>query len=146
MTMKFGPVDLIVLEFKGNKFKGEIMPALINLVDKEIIRLIDLVIIQKDNQGKVFLQELQQADNSTIQLFDPLKVEITGMIKKEDLDMIAEHLENNSTAAAMLFENLWAKRFVQAALDAKGRVLMQLRIPAEIVAEAVQELEAEVKE
>jgi len=140
--MTYGPVDFIVLEFKGNQFKGEIIPALLELVNHGIIRLIDLVIVQKDKQGKVSIQELQQADEATIKLFDPLKADITGMVKKEDLDMVGESLENNSTASVMLFENLWAIKFIQAVLNAQGRVVMQYRIPSEVVAETVKELEA----
>ena len=89
--MTYGPVDFIVLEFKGNQFKGEIIPALLNLVENETIRLIDLVIVKKDKEGKVTLHELQQADKATIRIFDPLKVDVTGMIKKEDLDMVGEN-------------------------------------------------------
>lgn len=137
----YGPVDLIVLEFKGNQFKGEVVPALIDLVENKTIRLIDLVIVRKDDQGKVSLTELQQADNATVRIFDPLKVDVTGMIKKEDLDMIGEMLANNSTAAAMLFENLWALRFKQAVLDAKGRVVFQVRIPSEVMLDTVKDLE-----
>jgi len=139
--MTYGPVDFIVLEFKGNQFKGEIIPALIEIVNQGTIRLIDLVIVQKDKEGKVSLHELQQVDKATIRLFDPLKIDVTGLIKKEDLDMVGEMLENNSTAAAMLFENLWAVKFVQAAQAANGRVVMQHRIPSEVVAEVIKELE-----
>jgi uncharacterized membrane protein len=140
--MTYGPVDFIVLEFKGNQFKGEIVPALLELVNNGIIRLIDLVIVQKDKQGKVTIRELQQEEEATIRLFDPLKVDITGMVKKEDLDMVGNALDNNSTASVMLFENVWAIKFIQAVLNAQGRVVMQHRIPSEVVEETVKELEA----
>jgi len=139
--MTYGPVDFIVLEFKGNQFKGEIIPTLVDMVSNGTIRLIDLVIVQKDKQGKVAIKELQQADDAMIQIFNPLKMDVTGMIKREDLDMVGENIENNSTAAAMLFENLWAIRFKEAAIRANGRLVMQLRIPAEVVDETVKELE-----
>ena len=67
-----------------------------------------------------------------MKIFDPLKVEITGMIKKEDLDMAAEKVESNSTAAVMLIENLWAVKFKDAVLNANGRLVMQERIPQEV--------------
>ncbi len=64
--MSYGPIDLIALEFKGNKFKGEIMPALIELAEKGIVRVIDLVIIQKMKEGHYQSLELQQMDKETI--------------------------------------------------------------------------------
>lgn len=137
--MTYGPVDFLALEFKGNQFKGEILPALLDLVNNGTINLIDLVIVLKDQQGNVTMRELQQSDAATVKIFDPLKVEVTGMIKKEDLDMVAEKLENNATAAVMLFENLWAVKFKQAVLNANGRLVMFERIPQEVVAEAIED-------
>jgi hypothetical protein len=135
--MTYGPIDFIALEFKGNQFKGEIMPALLELVDKEIVRVIDLVIVQKDASGKVTMREMQQMDPSAVAIFDPLKAQITGMIQLEDIELIGEKVENNSTAAIMLFENLWPIRFREAVLNANGRLVMQERIPNEVVEETV---------
>ena len=139
--MPYGPVDFVILAFDGNQFKGEIIPALLDLVNQGTIRLIDLVIVQKDHAGNVTYRELQQSDSTMIRIFDPLKIEVTGMIKKEDLDMVGEKIDNNSTAAALLFENLWAIKFKEAVLNANGRLVMQERIPAEVIAEAVRDLE-----
>jgi len=140
--MTYGPVDFVVFEFKGNQFKGEILPALSDLVSNNIIRLIDLVIVKKDKEGKVTIQELQQAGESAMQIFNPLKADVTGMIKKEDLEMVGNMLEPNSTAAAMLFENLWAVKFKQAVINANGRLVMQERLPNAVVEEAAKDLEA----
>jgi len=137
--MTYGPVDFIALEFKGNQFRGEILPALLELVNNGTINLIDLVIVQKDEHGNVNMRELQQSDAATVKIFDPLKVEVTGMIKKQDLDMVGEKLENNTTAAVMLFENRWAVRFVEAVLNANGRAVMFERIPQQVVAETIED-------
>jgi hypothetical protein len=137
--MTYGPIDFVALEFKGNQFKGEILPALLDLINKGTIRLIDLVVVQKDQQGNVTERELQQTDAALVKIYDPQKVETTGMIKKEDLDMVGEKLENNTTAAVMLFENTWAVKFVQAVLNANGRVVMQERIPRDVVEEALED-------
>jgi hypothetical protein len=112
-----------------------------DLVSSDIIHLIDLVIVQKDKEGKVTIHELQQAGESTIQIFNPLKVDVSGMIKKEDLDMVGNLLEPNSTAAAMLFENEWAVKFKQTIINANGRLVMQERLPSTVVEEAVKDLE-----
>ncbi len=136
--MTYGPVDFLALEFKGNQFKGEIMPALLDLVNKEIVRVIDLVIVMKDAEGKVIMRELQQVEPAVVAMFDPLKAQITGMIQLDDIQMIGEKVENNSTAAIMLFENLWSIKFREAVLNANGRLVMFERIPADVVNESME--------
>ena len=131
--MTYGPIDLLALEFKGNQFKGEIMPELVELVKKEIIRVIDLVIVQKDVEGKVTFREMQQFDPEFLSLFDPLKVQVSGMIKVADVEKIGEKLEMNTTAAILLFENVWVVKFREAVLNANGRVVLQERLSSEYV-------------
>ena len=92
--MTFGPIDIIALEFPGNRFKGEILPELFGLVDKGIIRIIDLVIIIAD-QGQVIVRELRELDPADIAMFDPLQAEVSQMITRGDIDMIAEQLAEN---------------------------------------------------
>jgi hypothetical protein len=136
----YGPVDFLALEFKGNHFKGEILKEINRLMAAKILRVIDLVIIYKDAQGAVSVKEIQEPDVDFVAIFDPTKVETQGMIKKDDIDMIAQKLENNSTAGLMLFENLWAIGFKEAVMRADGELLMQERIPHEVVLEAVESL------
>jgi hypothetical protein len=138
--MTYGPIDFIALEFKGNNFKGEIIPALVELIAKKTIRVIDLVIVLKDEKGKVEIAELQQLTPDIIAVFDPLDKEVNGLIKEVDAQMVGRNMENNSTAAVMLFENLWAVKFKEAVLNADGRLLMQERIPNEVVLEALEDL------
>ena len=137
--MTYGPIDFIALEFKGNQFKGEIMPALLELVNNKTIGVIDLVVVKKDQDGKVMAQEVQELDSTSLTMVNPLKADITGMIKVEDIEMIGEKLENNTTAMVMLFENLWAVRLKEALLNANGRVVMQERIPHEVVLEVLED-------
>jgi hypothetical protein len=135
--MTHGPVDFVAIGFDGNQFKGEIMEALVELVEKEIIRIIDLIIVLKDENGFVAARELQQLDDDLIAMFDPLQVHISGMITLEDIEMVGEELQNNSTAALMLFENIWAVKFKEAALRANGTLLVHGRIPPDIYEEAL---------
>ena len=136
--MSYGPIDFLALEFTNDKLKGEIMPALMELVENKIVRVIDLVVIQKDQAGKHEALELQQLEPEVIAIFDPLMVEISGIIQVEDIDAIAEQMENNTTAALLLFENLWAIKFKEAVLRANGQLLAQERIPYQIVDEAME--------
>ena len=121
--MTLGPIDFIALEFPGNRFKGEILPDIFELVDKGIIRVIDLVIIMK-HEGQVIVRELRELDAAHVAMFDPLKADVSQMITERDIAMIAEQLAENSTAGIMLIENLWAKKTQQAMLDATGRLVM----------------------
>jgi hypothetical protein len=138
--MTYGAIDFLALEFKGNKFRGEILKELNNLMSQKIIRVIDMVIIYKDAQGAVTVKEVQQPDVEFVAIFDPTKVATQGMIKKDDIEMIGAKLENNSTAGLLLYENLWTVGFKEAVLRAEGQVLMQERIPNEVVLEVVRDL------
>jgi hypothetical protein len=139
----YGPVDFIALEFKGNQFKGEIFPELMNLVNNGIVRVIDIIVVKKDADGNVTHQEIQETDKEVLAVFNPLKAEINGMIQVEDIEMIGEKLENNCTAALLMFENLWAVNFVKAVENANGRSVMHVRIPHEVVVETMEKIAAE---
>jgi hypothetical protein len=136
--MMYGPIDFLVLEFKGNQFKGEILPAMLELVQNKIVRVIDFVVVMKDQDGKHKAFEIEQLNAEVVRILDPLKTEVSGMIQVEDIEMVAEALENNSTAAILLFENLWAVKFGEAALRANGRMVMYERIPMEVVNETLE--------
>jgi hypothetical protein len=139
--MTLGPIDFIALEFPGNRFRGEILPDIFELVEQGIIRVIDLVVIMKD-QGEVIVRELRELDAAHIAMFDPLKAEVSQMITRGDIDMIAEQLADNSTAGILLIENLWAKKTQQAMLDANGRLVMFERIPHDVVEGALEDIAA----
>ena len=144
--MTYGPVDFVALEFKGNQFKGEIFPELLKLVNDGVVRVIDIIVVKKDADGNVTHQEIQETDKEVLAVFNPLKAEINGMIQVEDIEMIGEKLENNTTAAVLLFENLWAVNFVKAVENANGRSVMHVRIPHEVVVETMEKIaSAEVK-
>jgi hypothetical protein len=139
--MTYGPVDFIALEFPGNRFKGEILPDLLELVDKEIIRIIDLVIITKA-QGEVTVRELRELDPAHMEVVNPLKAEANQLITRTDIEAIAEQLSDNSTAGLLLIENVWARKTQQAMLDANSRLLMFERIPGDVVEEALADIAA----
>jgi uncharacterized membrane protein len=140
--MTLGPIDFIALEFPGNRFKGEILPDLFELAEKEIIRILDLVMITKDQDGQVTVRELRELDPAHMEMFNPLKAEVNQMITESDIAMIAEQLADNSTAGILLIENLWAKKTKQAMMDANGRLVMFERIPHEVVEEALADIAA----
>ena len=140
--MSLGPIDFIALEFPGNRFKGEIVPDLLDLVEREVIRIYDLVIVTKDVDGMVEVRELQELDPAELSIVDPFKAEVSHMITELDIQAIAEKLDDNSTAALMLIENLWAKKTKQAMEDANGRLVLFERIPHDVVEEALADIKA----
>jgi hypothetical protein len=136
--MTYGPIDFLALDFKTNQLKGEILPEMLELVKNKIVRVIDLVIIQKYEDGHHEAMEMQQLTPDLLALFDPLEIEITGFIQLEDINNMAEAMENGTNAALLLFENLWAVKFREAVLRANGRLLAHERIPFEVVDEALE--------
>ena len=138
--MAFGPIDLIVLEFKDNKFNDEMMLTITDLVSNETIRILDLVIVQKDGSGEVEVQELKDLEPSILEMFEPLRAEISGMITVDDIQMIGKKLKRSRTAAIMLFENIWAVRLKLDISFVGGRLVMHERIPNEVVSEAIKDL------
>jgi len=136
--MTYGPIDFLALEFKTDQLKGEILPELLELVKNKVVRVIDLVMIQKYADGHFEAVEMQQLAPETLALFDPLGVEISGMIQVEDIANVAETMEKGTNAAILLFENLWAIKFKDAVLRANGRLLAQDRIPFEVVNETLE--------
>jgi uncharacterized membrane protein len=136
--MTYGPIDFLALDFKTDQLKGEILPELLELVKNKIVRVIDLVMIQKYEDGHHEALEMQQLAPELLALFDPLEVEITGLIQAEDIANLAEMMENGTNAALLLFENVWAVRFIEAVVRANGKLLAHERIPFEVVNEALE--------
>ena len=136
--MTYGPIDFLALEFKTDQLTGESLPELLKLVENKIIRVIDLVIIVKDQDGDVKVLEIEELAPNMLAFFDPLEVEISCIIQVEDIEVIAEAMEDNTTAALLLFENLWAIEFGEAVTRASGRMVMYDRIPFEVVNETLE--------
>lgn len=135
--MSLGPIEFLALKFPGNEFRGEILPALADLVEDETIRIIDLLFVQKEAEGTVRVIELSDLGEDDFAAFDAVVSDVSGLLGHDDAQMIANALEPNSSAALMLFENVWAIRFVDAVANANGEVIVSERIPRVILDEMV---------
>ena len=135
--MGIGPVEYMVVAFPGNQFKGEIAPALGDLVDNGTIRVLDLAFIMKDAEGNVVGAELEDAGSEVTQAFEALTFERGSLISDNDILEIGEALESNSSAAILVWEDLWAARFADAVRNAGGVLVDIQRIPNEIVQAAI---------
>jgi hypothetical protein len=130
---ELGPVDYMIVAFPGNDFKGEIAPALANLVENGTIRIIDLAFVAKNEDGDTAAFELTDIDPEVRKGFENLGVNVEGLFNDEDLQAAAEELEPNSSAALLVWENVWAREVAQALRDAGGVLLDFERLPHEVV-------------
>jgi uncharacterized membrane protein len=131
--MSIGPVEYIAIAFPGNKFSGEIVPALQELQDSGTIRILDLVIIAKDAAGEVAAVELSDASPEEKATLAVLGIEGKNLLGIEDIEDIGSALDPNSTAALMIWENVWAERFAKSLRNADGVLIANGRIPAAII-------------
>src|SRR5262245_34197564 len=99
--MSIGPVELVVIKFPGNQFKGEIIPALRHLVENRTIRIIDILFVIKDDAGELTAVEINDLDEEDYAVFDPIVSDITALLSHDDVAKFAGALENNSSAAIM---------------------------------------------
>jgi uncharacterized membrane protein len=130
---EIGPVDYAIIGFPGNKFRGEIAPALADLVESNTIRLIDVAFVGKDEDGKVLAFELTELDPEVQESLDSLGIEVQGLLNEDDLQDAADALEPNSSAAVLVWENVWARTVAQSMRDAGGVLLAFERLPHEVV-------------
>ena len=132
-----GPVEYIVIGFPGNRFKGEIVPAVAELVDNGVVRIIDVAFIKKDADGNTTMFENNVLDDVLAFGFADIDGEAGGVLSDEDLELAAETLEPNSSAALIVWEHRWAARVAQAIRDAGGRIIAGERVPDEVVEQAL---------
>jgi hypothetical protein len=130
---ELAPVDYMIVAFPGNEFNGEIAPALADLVEKGTIRIIDLAFVAKDKDGNIAAFELTDIDPDVRKGFENMGVEVNGLFNEEDLQAAGEELDPNSSAALLVWENLWAKDVAQAIRNAGGELLDFERLPHEVV-------------
>jgi hypothetical protein len=134
--MAVGPVDVYIIGFPGNKFTGRIAPAILELVENGTIRVLDLLFVMKDAEGVVTSLEAADLDEEGAGF---LSIEVTqpGALGHEDAEEVRDDLPANSSALLVAFENLWAARVVDALQAADAVLIDSIRIPAEVVAAAV---------
>ena len=93
------PLEYALVAFEGNKFSGQIVPELLDLAERGIVRFVDVVFIQKDEDGSRRTVELNDLDDVAYKMFVPLGEHVVSLFSEEDLDLEASRLPNNSAAA-----------------------------------------------
>ena len=135
---ELGPVDWIVVEFPGSRFKGEIAPILDDLVERGTVRVLDLVLIRKGEDGELDFFELSDLDESEIGTLRAYETELATLLSEDDVNAVAASVEPGSTAALLVWENRWAAPFGSAVRRAGGQLVASGRIPIQALLAAVE--------
>jgi hypothetical protein len=140
--MVFGPVELLVLRYTGDRFTGVPAAKVKALVDAGFIRIIDVIFARKGEDGEVKVLELSDLDDDEYGHFDPIVSDITGLLNEDDVKTLTSDWAPRTTAVVALFENLWAGQFRRDVEEAGGEVILAERIPRSVIDELEQEREA----
>lgn len=136
-----GPIDYLLIEWKGRQPNGEVAPVVVDLVDRGLIRILDLLFVTKDEDGTVAALELSDLGEEVAELavFEGAS---SGLLDDDDVAQAGDVLEPGTSAALLVFENSWAAPFVSAVRRSGGELVASGRIPAEDVLAALDAAEA----
>jgi len=139
---ELGPVDYVIVEFPAgaSNFTGEMARELLALVDAGTIRVIDILILVKNDDGSIEAMELSDLDD--LGELQRLEAELAEMLAEEDVEHLAAAMDPGSTAGVLIYENLWAAPFASAARRAGGQLIANGRIPTQAILAAIEADEA----
>jgi Family of unknown function (DUF6325) len=141
--LELGPVDIVVIGFPpGARQTGESIPVFVDLVDRGIIRVLDVLMVRKDAGGEVSGLEIADLDGDGLPDLVVFEGARTGMLKDEDAAIAGQALEPGEAAVLICFENTWAAPFVTSVRRNGGNVLAFQRVPAQEVLDTVEALDA----
>jgi hypothetical protein len=139
---EMGPVDYIVVEFPGNRMTGEAFPILLDLVDRGLIRILDLVFVRKDADGTVSAVELSDLDRDgemNLAMFDGAS---SDLLDTDDLSEAGNVIEPGSSAGILVYENRWAAPFASALRRGGAQLVARGHIPLEAIAASLDATES----
>jgi hypothetical protein len=140
--MTLGPLEYLVVGFEGNRFTGQILAELRAAREKGIIRVVDLFVIKKDDQGNLTALELSDLSGEEATELGPLAGDLMGLFAPEDIEQVAANLPNNSTAGLLLFEHTWAIGLKEAIKNAGGVAVAGGFVAPDVLQELEKDLEA----
>ena len=135
---ELGPVDYLIVEFPAGatNFTGEMATELLALVDSGTIRVIDLLVLSKDQDGSVDAVELSDLEN--VGELVRLEAELAELLAEDDVVHLAAALDPGSVAGVIIYENIWAAPFASAARRAGGQLIANGRIPVQAILAAIE--------
>ena len=137
------PLEYALIKFEDAKPTGKIVPELVDLAARGIVRFIDIVFIQKEADGSIRTIELNDLDPESYAMFVPIGEHVSSLFTNDDLQIAANKLAEGSAAMLILWENLWVAGIGKAIQDAGGQLVERAQIAPEVVAQFEQELAAE---
>ena len=137
------PVEYALVVFPGNQFSGEIVPELLDLAERGIVRYVDIVFIRKDADGSTRTIELNDLDDASYQRFVPIGKQIESLFTEDDLTWAADQMPENSSAALFLWENLWMDNIRKAVIASGGILAERGQIPDDVIEQFKIRLTAE---
>lgn len=138
---EMGPIDYVLVEWPGRQPNGEVAPHLVELVDRGLIRILDLAFIAKGEDGSVAGLELADLGGEVAEL-SIFEGAASGLLSDEDIDEAGNALEPGTSAALLIFENTWAAPFASAVRRSGGQLVASGRIPVQAVLAALDAAEA----
>ena len=139
-----GPIDYLVVEFPGSRMTGEGLPLLVDLVDRGIIRILDLVFVKKELDGSVRGMAIADFDKDGQLDLAVFEGASSGLLAQDDLDEAGGVLEPGSSAGLLVYENRWAAPFASALRRGGAQVVASGRIPVQDVLAALDATESAV--
>ena len=140
---ELGPVDIVVIGYPaGAPMTGEAAPLMLDLVDRGIIRVLDVKLVAKEADGTYSGFEIEGIDQDRVGEFRAFAGAGTGLIGDEDLAAVAEQLEPGETCVVIVYENRWAAPFAAAVRRSGGRLLASERVGVADLLEAIERTEA----
>jgi hypothetical protein len=134
---ELGPVDWIVVEFPGSRFNGRIAPALADLVERGLVRVLDLLVLKKDADGSIEVLELGDLDDDEIGGLRAFETGLAMLVSEDDVVAAAAALEPGSSAALLVWENTWAVPFGTEVRRSGGHLVASGRIPVQSILAAL---------
>jgi Family of unknown function (DUF6325) len=140
-SMQPGPIDYLLVEWPGRQPDGEVAPHLVDLVERGLIRILDLVFLAKDEDGTVAALEIADLGDEVVELaiFEGAS---SGLLSDDDLEQAGSALEPGTSAALLVYENSWAAPFAAAVRRSGGELVASGRIPTADVLAALAAAEA----
>jgi uncharacterized membrane protein len=139
--LDLAPVEYIVIDFPGNRFDGSIAPALVDLVDKRVVRILDLVFVKKDDDGSILSFEFDQLDE--LAEFASVDGDAGDFLSDDDVLELAQDIPAGSSALFIVWEDLWAADLGRAVRDAGGEVMIGGRLPHHVVTDVISNIESQ---
>jgi hypothetical protein len=137
------PLEYALIEFEDAKLSGAIIPELLHLAERGIVRIVDVAFIEKTEDGTTRTFELNDLDPETYEMFVPIGEHVSSLFTNDDLEIAAGKLPVKSAAALLLWENLWVADLRKAIVDAGGRLVERAQIAPEIVEQFKLDIAAE---